>query len=88
MLWISIVTWEPEKRDEVTKRRMEKGPMHPEGVKALGEWVDLRGGRVISLTEGDDPSAFGLACYAWNDITSIDSFPVMETEPLLDVIKD
>jgi hypothetical protein len=88
MKWISIGTWGPEKRDEITKRRMEKGTMFPEGVKSLGEWVDLRGGRVISLFEADDPAAIGLAAYAWNDLMCLDSFPVMETEPLLEVIKD
>lgn len=88
MLWISIGTWGPEKRDEVTKRRMEKGNMFPEGVKLLGQWVDLDGGRVVTLTEADDPSAIGLANYAWNDLMCLDGFPVMETEPLLEVIKD
>jgi hypothetical protein len=88
MLWITIGTWPPEKRDEITKRRLEKGNMMPEGVKVLGEWVDLDGGRVVQLTEADDPAAIGLGCYAWNDLMSIDGFVVMETEPLLEVIED
>ena len=88
MLWITIGTWGPEKRDEITKRRMEKGTMRPEGVKLLGEWVDLAGGRVVALDEGDDPAALALACYAWNDIMCLDSFPVMDNTAVLEAIKD
>ena len=34
MLFMSIITWEPEKRDEVHKRLAEKGPMP--GGKIIG----------------------------------------------------
>jgi len=47
MLFMTILTWEPEKEEEVTKRRAEWN--YPEEMKPKGEWVDLAGGRVFCL---------------------------------------
>ena len=55
MLFMAILTWEPGKTDEVIKRRAEWN--YPEGVKRIGEWDDLAGGRSFSLAEIDDPKA-------------------------------
>ena len=41
MLLMSIVTWEPEKRDEVVKRFAEKGTMRLLGRKVIGTWNDI-----------------------------------------------
>ena len=80
MLFMSIFTYEPEKRDEVVKRRAEKGAMIPDGMKVLGEWSDVSGGRVFRLVEHDDPMAGLAASLAWNDLGKIEVVGVIATE--------
>ena len=40
MLFMTIYTYEPEKREAVIKRRAEKGAISPPGMKIVGEWSD------------------------------------------------
>ena len=85
MLFMSIFTYEPEKRDEVIKRRAEKGAMIPEGMKVLGEWSDTSGGRVFRLVEMDDPKVGLAATLAWSDLGKIEIVPVLATEESMKV---
>jgi Protein of unknown function (DUF3303) len=62
--------------------------MVPEGIKVLGEWVDLSGGRSFRLFEAQDANALGLGTYAWNDLMDIEIVPVLQTESVLEVIKN
>ena len=87
MLWMSIFTYEPEKRDEVIKRRLEIGAGLPQGLKSIGEWVDLTGGRGFTLIEGaDDPKLLLAAIMAWDDLGKFDNVPVMEVEEVLKLV--
>lgn len=82
MLFISIYTYQPAKRDEVLARRT-KSLFTPEGAKCLGQWSDAGGGRVVTLFECSD-SMVGLQwCHAWNDLGKFEIFPVVDTEELL-----
>jgi len=83
MLVMTVFTWEPDKRDEVLKRRMEKGALAPDGMKIIGEWVDVSGGRVFRLTEVKDDRAMMAGSLAWTDLGKVDSAPVMVTEDVL-----
>jgi len=85
MLFMGILTWEPEKRDEVIKRRAEWE--YPEGVKVIGEWSDLAGDRVFSLAEIDDPKAMLAAASAWSDIANLEIVPLMETDEVLKLLE-
>ena len=79
MLFMSIFSWEPEQRNEVIKRRMQ-GQALPEGVKAIGEWVQVGGGRVFRLIDIPD-SKLGLAsALPWTDIGKLELIPVMDSE--------
>jgi len=80
MLFMSITTWEPDKRDEILKRRMEKGAMVPDGVKVIGEWVDLSGGRSFMVYEGDDPKTLAQWSLAWSDLVKDEAVVVMDAE--------
>jgi hypothetical protein len=80
MLFMSVYTYGPKERDAVIKRRAEKGPILPPGLKIVGEWSYLGGGRVFRLIEGDDPRAMLGATSSWADLGKIEIFPVMETE--------
>jgi hypothetical protein len=86
MLFMSIYTYEPKDRQAVIKRRAEKGPMVPQGIKIVGEWSCLTGGRVFRLIEGDDPRALLGATAAWADLGKIEVFPVMNTEEVMKLI--
>ena len=78
MLFLTIYTWEPEKRDVITKRRAEKGNMVPKGVKIIGEWTDLGGGRGFMLFETAEPKIEWTL--AWSDLMKMDVIPVVDTE--------
>jgi hypothetical protein len=87
MLFMTIYTWEPGQRNELTKRRMEKGRRIREGVKVLGEWTDLGGGRGFLLVESNDPIALMSGTTAWGDLMKMEAVPVIETEELMKLAK-
>ncbi len=80
MLFMTIYTWEPGQRNEMVKRRLQKGRLIPEGVKVLGEWTDLGGGRGFLLMEANDPKALILGSRAWSDLMKMEAIPVIDTE--------
>ena len=79
MLFVGISTWEPERRDEFDKRAGAMAKI-PEGIKIIGSWVDLAGGRIFEVFEAADPKAVIEATFAWNDLCKVEIVPVMETE--------
>jgi len=86
MLFMTILTWEPEKEEEVTKRRAEWN--YPEGMEPKGEWVDLAGGRVFCLAEADDPRVILAATSPWYDLGKFEVTPVMEVEEMLKLMSE
>ncbi len=86
MLFMDIVTWEPEKRDEVERRAAEW--KCPEGMTECGYWIDLSGNRVFYLYETDDPKVILEANHYWSDIVKIDSFQVMEAKDAMELMQN
>ena len=85
MLTMVILTWAPEKRDEVIKRVQTIGLAH-EGEKVIGTWTDMNGGRAFQLTEtppGLDPKIMVKNNFAWNDILKIETVHVMDAEEMV-----
>jgi hypothetical protein len=88
MLFMTVSTWSPDKRDEIIKRRMEKGAMTPKGAKVLGEWTVLGKNLGFQLVEVDDPKVLAEGELAWNDILEMDTYVVLDTEKdLLGLLK-
>ena len=87
MLFLIVCNYEPERRDEITLRRAQKGLMMPEGIKVVGEWSALTGGQVYLVLEGDNPELFLAAARAWSDLMTIESMPVIETEKMMELLK-
>ena len=88
MLHLCIITWDPDKRDAVFKRTQERGFEH-EGVKVIGTWIDIDGGRGFQLTDVPDdidPKLRLKANFAWNDIMRIETVRVMEAEELVKLL--
>lgn len=83
MLFMNIYTWKPEQRNELLKRRMEKGIALSEGVKLVGEWTDLGGGRGFLLFESSDPKACMASTMVWSDLMKMEPVPVIVTADLM-----
>ena len=80
MFLMAIFTYEPGQRNEVVKRRMQ-GPSLPKGVKLIGEWTELAGGRTFRVVDMPDDPKLGLAAtLSWSDIGKMEFIPVMDTE--------
>lgn len=65
---------------------METGGVPPPGVKLLGRWTDLAGGRGFTLTESDDAVAAAKSAYVWNDLMSFEMVPAMTDDRLAKVL--
>jgi hypothetical protein len=80
MLFLIIYTWEPERRNAVIKRRIEKGPLLTGEAKVIGEWSAMAGGKIFRLVEINDTSAALAASRAWTDLGKAEMIPVIATE--------
>ena len=78
MLFMSIYTFKADKRDEIIKRRLEKGRQAPEGVKVIGEWTYLGGHKGFIVFEADNPTVEW--SMAWDDLMDIEILPIADTE--------
>ena len=86
MLFMTIFQYEPQNRDEIVKRRSEKGGLVPEGVKVVGEWSCVKSGQVFRLVDSDDSAAMMAATFAWSDLGKVEIHPVMETDEVMKVL--
>jgi hypothetical protein len=86
MLFMTIATYEPSKRDAIIKRRLEKGRMTPRGMKVLGEWSAVGGGQVFMLVEMEKDVGTA-AALPWSDLMELDIIPVAETEKTLRALR-
>ena len=82
MLFMSIYTYEPDKRDEVLKRRAES-LFTPEEAKCLGQWSSTSGGRVFTLFDLDNGMVAAQWAQVWNDLGKLEVYPVVETDELM-----
>jgi hypothetical protein len=83
-----VYSWDKDKRDEIIKRRLEKGTMAPSGSKILSEWTAVGRNVHFALVEADDPKLLAQATIAWNDIMDVDPHLVLDTEKdLLGLLK-
>ncbi|WP_406661860.1 DUF3303 family protein [Methanolobus sp. ZRKC3] len=86
MLFIDIVTWEPKDNDEVTN--LFSNWEYPEGIKVIGEWIDLSNCRTVVVYDAENAEAYVAATFPWRDICYFDSFPVMESTELMKLMSE
>jgi len=86
MLFMTVFAFEPEKRNEVLKRRAEKGEMVRTGVKVIGEWRAISGGRVFRLVKTDDPKGLLAEDLTWGELGKVEIVPVIPVEEVFEVI--
>jgi uncharacterized protein with GYD domain len=87
MLFMTIYTYEPGQRNEIVKRRLERGTVVSEGVKVIGEWSYIGGGRGFMVLEAQDPKVIMATTLAWSDLIKFETLPVMETEEVMKLVK-
>ena len=51
---IAIFTFDPQKFEEIVKRRQEEQASTHGKTKILGEWCNTRNGRIVRLIEDGD----------------------------------
>jgi len=78
MLIMDIITWEPTRAEEVLKHRVEE--KIPEGVKVIGEWIEIGGCRAYRLVEVADPKLLFAMTSFWIGLGKKELVPVMGTE--------
>ena len=86
MLYMNILTWAPDKRDAVIERVKKIGMEH-EGIKVIGTWVDVNGGRCFQMSEEPADPKYNLkANFAWNDLLHIETIRIMKAEEFLNLL--
>ncbi len=86
MLFMAVFTYDPQDRDRVIERGLEKAE-NPRGVKVKGEWYDISGHRVFRVFEADDAAHVAALFYDWTDLGVAELIPVVETEFALKLLK-
>lgn len=85
MLFMCIYKFEASKRNEIIKRRMEKGGAVLEETKPIGEWIVPGGGKGFILIEAQDTKQMLGPLLAWSDLMQFEITPVMEAEELMKI---
>jgi hypothetical protein len=75
MIFMDIVTWEPE--DNARVGEIFSTYEYPEGMKVIDEWTDLSGCRTFIIYETNDPEAYIASIQPFMDLCWFETFPVM-----------
>lgn len=59
---------------------MDIGGKFPKGIKVIGQWSAIGGGRGFALVEVEDPKVALTATMVWSDLLKFEIVPVIETE--------
>jgi hypothetical protein len=78
MLIMDIITWETARAEEVLKHRVEE--KIPQGIKVIGEWIDIGGCRGYRLVEVADPKLLFAMTSFWFGLGKKELVPVMGAE--------
>jgi len=87
MLMLSIFQFDPAMRDAVVRKRLELGPPLKPGVKLIGQWSHVGGGKVFTLLDAEDPTVTYDLMVPYSNLGKFEVFPLMETEAVLEVLK-
>lgn len=78
MLFAINWTYPPENRDAIQARFKETKGGPPDGVKMIGRWHRIGGGRGVCIAETDDAQAMAKWAQDWSDLMSMETYPVMD----------
>jgi hypothetical protein len=86
MLFMTVYSYPPGHRNDVIKRRLQVGPQLTDKVKLVGEWSYVGSGKVFRLVEASDATELFKASYAWSDLGTVETYPVMEVENVMGTV--
>jgi hypothetical protein len=88
MLYMFVCTWDPDKRDEVMARFQKWGSWALKGIKEIGMWADVWGGRNFRLCEvtDADPKVMVASNWPWTDLIKIEAVQVGDAKEVMGVI--
>lgn len=83
MLFVNHFSFPPQNRDAIQTRFKATGGKPPAGIKIIGRWHAIGGGKGVVVAETDDPIAMGKWAQQWSDLMSTDIYPVVDDEGVL-----
>lgn len=86
MQFMTIWTIKPDHMGSARERFQQTGAPPPEGVKMVGRWHDVAGGRGFNIAETDDATAIAKWCQQWADLLDFEIVPVMTDKQLSEVL--
>ena len=78
MLFISVYTITSKNRDAAQERFKKAGGKPPAGVKMIGRWHSVAGGRGVTVMEASDPQAVAQWAQEWSDVIHFDLYPAID----------
>jgi hypothetical protein len=78
MIFVSVYTLPPENRTAAQDRFKKSGGQPPKGVKMLGRWHSVEGGRGVTICESNDAQAVAAWAQQWSDLISFDIYPAID----------
>jgi len=86
MIFVTVWSYAPENRDAIQARFKATGGPPPAGVKMLGRWHAVGGGKGVVVVESNDPKAIAKWTQEWSDLMSFESYPVLDDGAMAQVI--
>jgi hypothetical protein len=78
MRFMTTYSLDPSDRNAAIARFKESQGAPPDGVKLLGRWHDVAGGRGFTLAEADDPAMMFKWTLAWSDLLTLETCVVLD----------
>ncbi|MDD2439379.1 MAG: hypothetical protein PHD41_04035 [Methanosarcinaceae archaeon] len=75
MIFMDIVSWDPENTEAVGK--CYEAYEYPEGIKVIDEWIDLMGYRIFVIYELEDEKAYLTSNLPFMGLCKFETLPLM-----------
>jgi hypothetical protein len=78
MIFVSLYTMTPNHRNSAENRFKQTGGKPPAGIKVIGRWHSVSGGRGVTVCEASDAQAVAQWAHDWNDVIHFDIYPAID----------
>jgi hypothetical protein len=86
MLFVSEYKIAPEHRDVAQERFKKTGGPPPQGVKVIGRWHSVVGGRGVTVYEANDAQLIAHWAQQWSDVISFEIYAAIDDAGFAKVI--
>jgi hypothetical protein len=81
MKLVTIWSCAPENRNAAVERfKQTEGDKPPDGIRFIGRWFAIAGGKGVHVCEVDDPLVMAQWASRWTDLMSIEIYPAIDDE--------